>query len=376
MNRQETEDLFERYARGETSDYETKLVEIWLIRQAPVEEPLSEPDFDVVRQTILDNIYRNKNTRKIRIYRYAAAATILVAMSIGLYTYLRPEKTGTRPDLQTLSAKNDIAPGKNTATLTLASGKTFKLSDAKTGVVIAAAIQYNDGSKVTGSPPLAEKDQLQMLTASTPRGGTYQVELPDGTHVWLNAATTLKFPSSFTQNAERRVELSGEAYFEVAKDKAHPFIVTTSQQSVKVLGTHFNINAYDEEPAVKTTLLEGAVEVTAGLRNMTNPRRVLRPGQQAALTQSGQLSVYDADAALAVAWKNSQFMFDNDRIEVIMRMVQRWYNVDVKYVGDLPDEKFDGEVSRYEHVSEILKTLEATGKIHFKIEGRTIYVSK
>lgn len=214
-----------------------------------------------------------------------------------------------------------------------------------------------------------EAEANQFNTLSTAKGETYKVNLPDGTQVWLNAASSLTYPARFT-STNRKVTLTGEGYFEVAKDKAHPFIVGTDKQDVTVLGTHFNINAYTNESATKTTLLEGSVKVTAD-----NQQQIIKPGQQAAL-RNGGIKVLEIDTELATAWKNNKFIFDGDDIQYIMRMVERWYNVEIVYDTYTANEKFYGGVSRYENVSEVLKSLESTGKIHFKVEGRKIFVRK
>jgi len=196
------------------------------------------------------------------------------------------------------------------------------------------------------------------------------VVLSDGSKVWINSASSLRYPTAFTGN-ERKVELTGEAYFEVAHNPAKPFRVASRNQTVEVLGTHFNINAYDDEPAIKTTLLEGKVKVTAA----NNEVRFLQPGQQSALS-TGAFTVSAVETDEAVAWKNGQFMFENDNIQYIMRTLSRWYDVDVEYSGAIPDDTFGGGTSRFKNVSEVLNVLQLTGKVHFKIEGRKIIVSK
>ncbi|MNL25661.1 fec operon regulator FecR [compost metagenome] len=214
-------------------------------------------------------------------------------------------------------------------------------------------------------------ESSRINTLSTSNGETYKVRLPDHSEVWLNAASTLKFPASFSSSKIRKVELIGEGYFEIAKDKSKPFIVKTAQQEVEVLGTHFNINSYLEEASVKTTLIEGRIKISG-----KSSSRILRPGQQSTFSGKGDILLTDADVDAAIAWKNNQFMFDSENIQVIMRMIARWYNVDIEYVGEISDEKFGGGVSRFDDVSKVLKSLESTNKVHFKIEGKKILVSK
>lgn len=373
MGEEEIDEILTRYLDGTASVDEAVLVENWYADYARKQElPDTDPDFVLVKQATWDNLKNFQRGRSIRLFSYAAAAVALISLSVIFYVVFKPVERLQKSDLS--AAVKDIAPGKNTAVLTLSNGKTIQLSERKTGVVIGAALSYSDGSTISGTTLSAEeRGPVQLLTASTPRGGTYRVELPDGTRVWLNAATTLRFPSAFAKTGNRTVELTGEAYFEVAKDKAHPFIVSTASQTVRVLGTHFNINAYQEELNVKTTLLEGAVSVTTNDKSQSVK---ISPGKQAVLDPSGALTVGDVDVESAVSWKNSQFMFDGETIQPIMRSIARWYNVDIRYVGEITNEKFIGGVSRFDNVSKVLKSLESTGKVHFRLEGRTIIVSK
>ncbi|MBB5441285.1 ferric-dicitrate binding protein FerR (iron transport regulator) [Pedobacter sp. AK017] len=317
--------------------------------------------------------------------RIGVVAAVLLLAGAGLWFYsysglfdLRhPEGSAARGDLV-----KDIAPGKNTATLTLANGKTIELSDAKTGVVVdASSLKYSDGSAIAGRhPELGSESKISgpnmMLTASTPRGGTYQIILPDGTKVWLNASSSLKFPSTFTGLVNREVELSGEAYLEVTKDKKHPFVVKTARQEVEVLGTEFNINSYADEGITKTTLVAGSVAVrdpgaSAAARAFTV---ILKPNQQA-LNTGTAISVKEVDAESIVAWKNGLFLFYNVDLKTIMRQVARWYDVEVD-MATVPDKEFYGEIPRNVPLSQVLTMLEAASKIKFKTEGRRIMVQQ
>ncbi|ATP56257.1 iron dicitrate transport regulator FecR [Pedobacter ginsengisoli] len=298
---------------------------------------------------------------------------------------------------------NDLAPGKNTATLTLSNGSTIVLSDAKTGVVVGAeGLKYNDNSSVIskeesdrlnstgkGSLPYGRDDgggrvdeKVNITSVATPRGGTYQITLPDGTKVWLNAASSLSFPSTFQGLGNRKVELSGEAYFEVAKDKKHQFIVATDKQEVEVLGTHFNINSYTDESSTKTTLLEGSVAVRS--RDLSSRRDggakldavVLKPNQQAILKDKG-IKVIPVVGETYVDWKEGVFNFRKEELASIMRKVSRWYNVEIVYREVSVDgETYSGYVSRSEKVSGVLNTLAKISKLKFEIEKNKITVSK
>jgi ferric-dicitrate binding protein FerR (iron transport regulator) len=207
-------------------------------------------------------------------------------------------------------------------------------------------------------------------TMTTPRGGKYDLELSDGTRVWLNASSSITYPIAFS-GTERRVTVTGEAYFEVAKNKDMPFKINVDgQEEVQVLGTHFNIMAYSDEPLIKTTLLEGSVKI---VKNKTTG--MLKPGQQAQMTTDGKLSVTDdADINAVMAWKNGQTLFVNEDIKTIMRRASRWYDVDIEYQGGVPARLFTGGISRESNLSVLLKVLELN-KIHFKAAGKKLIVT-
>lgn len=313
-------------------------------------------------------------------YRYLAASVILIAISsVFFYQHLRDAEKKSAA----IRAMNNIRPGRNMAYLTLSNGKRLALNNAANGAIAKEAgvsiTKTAAGQLVytlTDHPGQATDTVNTFNTIETPKGGQYQVILPDGSKLWLNAASSLKYPTSFAALKIRQVELTGEGYFEVAKDKK-TFIVKTPQQKVEVLGTHFNINAYADEPDVKTTLLEGSVHVTALAANSEGhtARGVLKPGEQSVLTGSG-IEIKEVETDEAVAWKNGQFMFASEPITGIMRKIARWYNVDVEYKGDVAGKKFTGTVSRYANVLDVLQTLELTNRIHFKINGRIITVTE
>ncbi len=305
--------------------------------------------------------------------RIAAAAAILVFLSAGILFFWKsgiPAGAG----IENLTREKDIAPGSNKAILTLANGKKINLTDIAVG-----KLANESGVKITKSKSgqleytiidqsAAAEKAVALNTISTPRGGQYKVILPDGTGVWLNAASSLTYPSSFSGTAKRAVELKGEAYFEVTHNPAQPFVVKTAQQEVEVLGTHFNINAYAEEPAARTTLLEGSVRL--------NQHTVLKPGEQA-ISVGNRLKVNRVDIATAVDWKNGDFALIDDDFRTTMRKVARWYDVDLVYDDSAPERlKLGGWISRSKNISSILKLMELTGKVHFKVEGRRITITK
>ncbi|NRF41151.1 FecR family protein [Pedobacter foliorum] len=298
--------------------------------------------------------------------KIAAAAVILVTLSVGVFYY-------SKQDVKSDELAHDIAPGGNKAILTLANGKKIVLTDAKNGMLAAdpgvSVTKLADG-KIIYALESGNVANAAFNNIETPRGGQYQVILPDGSKVSLNAASSLTYPASFATLKERRVELKGEAYFEVAKDKKHPFIVKTENQEIKVLGTHFNINSYTDEPMIKTTLIEGSVLVKA-----SGMEQILKPGYQA-VNGIGGLRIVEANVDEVLAWKNGYFMFDSEGIESVMRKISRWYNVDVVFKGNVSKDKFGGTVSRFENVSQVLRKLEYTDKVHFIIEERRIIVTK
>ncbi|XHR97035.1 FecR family protein [Mucilaginibacter sp. UC70_90] len=212
----------------------------------------------------------------------------------------------------------------------------------------------------------------QINTITTPRGGQYQVILEDGTKVQLNAASSIKFPEYFT-GANREIELNGEAYFEVAKDKAHPFIVKANSTRVQVLGTHFNINAYSDNPDITTTLLEGSVKMSKGAVAV-----MLLPGQQGAVNQnSSSIKVSRADVEANMAWTKGFFVFHDQSIVTIMKQVSRWYDVDIEYQDiQVQENEFGGTISKYKDIEELLDNIKLTGSIHYKIEGRRVIIMK
>ena len=313
--------------------------------------------------------------------KWPAAAAIFIVFSVGIYFFIHKAQ---QTQLISETNKNKILPGGNKATLTLANGSKIDLNDAKAGGVATQAqmritktaagqLVYTIANTNTTSPKATDK--LSYNTIETPVGGQYQVILSDGTRVWLNAASSLKYPTQFAAN-ERKVELTGEGYFEVAKSRSKLFKVITDKQEIEVLGTHFNVNAYTDENAITTTLLEGSVKIAAHLKNQpAQQSAILKPGQQSILGNTG-LAVQNVNVDDVVAWKNGYFSFNED-FESIMRKLSRWYNIEVVYKIDKdPDLMFGGKISRSKSINSVLNIIETTGNVHFKIEGRRITVTK
>lgn len=308
---------------------------------------------------------------------YAVAASILVLLSIGFLLYNQNQRKAVEQVEEFLVESGDIAPGKDRAVLTLDDGSQIFLDSVgsgqlakESGIIISKAANGELIYSVAGSTTSNAKISYNHI--KTPRGGQYQIVLPDSTKVWLNAASSLRFPVRFDGN-ERRVELLGEAYFEVSPNKSKPFKVFSEGQEVKVLGTKFNVKAYNDEPYIKTTLLEGSVMVS---NLLSNEVKMLSPGQEASIMhKKGSIQLKSVDAEQAIFWKLGYFTFDNERVTSIMKTISRWYDVDVEYHNTHEIERLGGAFSRESNLSEILKNLELVGHMKFKIEGRKIIVS-
>ncbi|MNG57226.1 fec operon regulator FecR [compost metagenome] len=333
---------------------------------------LQDPELLLVLDNTWEQLHLQINKPKARSLwswkRIAAVAAAVIGISFAGWWFF----DGVSGSVNQQSKQELISPGKQSATLTLANGDQIRLQETMNGQIAdemgIKISKSNDGQLIyeVGKNAGAESGNHIL---STTKGETYRIKLPDGTQVWLNAASALKYPMQFAHKGKREVELVGEAYFEVAKDPKHPFIVNTSGQQIKVLGTHFNVNSYADEPALRTTLLEGSVEVSSSNRKLK-----LLPGQQSSLNANGTLKLQQVDTAPIIAWTNHEFMFDEDDIESVMRKIARWYNVDVIYQGKKTTEKFGGGISRFDNVKQVLNLLENTGAVHFRIEGKNLYV--
>lgn len=381
--------LYEKYMGGQCTDAEKRLLETYrdemlLADEGWDDEEASEAD---VRARIWQRLSENRQVipiSKNKIYKsrwLQVAAILLVALLIGSLFIPAKKKQDTNSEKLTgASHQKPIVPGANKAYLTLANGTNIVLDDAKNG-----ALTSQPGVKIskTGNGVVvyefiksatinAGNTMPQFNTITTPRGGQYQVVLADGTRVWLNAASSIRFPQAFN-GAQRLVELSGEAYFEVAKDKSHPFIVQSNGTKVQVFGTHFNVNAYPDNNSVTTTLLEGSVQMSN-----SSQAAMLVPGEQGISAQSGGfISVSRADIQQATAWKNGYFIFHDLSIVEVMKQVSRWYDVDIQYQDEaVKNNEFGGAISRYKSITELLDNIQLTQSIHYKIEGRRVIIMK
>ncbi|MDN5286139.1 MAG: FecR family protein [Mucilaginibacter sp.] len=380
--------LFNRFYEKTITDDEKK--ELFLLLNKFNDEELSElmaqafnklnkdalvPD-DVKANEELNKILKSKSSGGGVIYlwtKIAIAASFILFLSFGIYSYLNKDLK-TVPQITKNKIPADVRPGTNKAILTLSNGATIVLDTAKDGVLanqgdIVVHKTKDNQIIYSAKPNNAGNPDTQINKISTPRGGQYQVVLPDGSKAWLNASSSISFPVAFNPN-KREVDISGEVYFEVSKMHI-PFIVKYDKGLVQVLGTHFNIMAYHNEAATEVTLLEGSVKVLSG-----NASNMLKPGQQAQLADAGEIKIADnVDINAITAWKNGVFLFKNTEIETVMRQISRWYDVDVKYEGKMPHVQITGKISRNVNASEILSMLSYTG-IHFKIEDKNIIITQ
>jgi transmembrane sensor len=379
MNRNEYILLYEKYLKGDATTEEIEHLTAFQDNfELQIPSGAEEDNHRFIGNRILSKItvslQEPQQTKIIRKYWWlsaVAAALVLGMLSMVFFNNGPDEHPGKRSE-QLAAVKHDVAPGKNKAVLTMANGRQVILTDAANGTITTMGgitvkkqadgkLQYTVDAKSLANP-------VAINTIATPRGGQYQIVLADGTKVWLNAASSLKFPTAF-KGKERLVELTGEAYFEVAKNKTMPFIVEFNGTQVNVLGTHFNIKAYPGDKDTRTTLLEGSVSIVDHM-----DKQVLIPGQQAIAVKTGKLNIVEANLEEALAWKNGYFIFHDEDIHDIMKQVERWYDVDVVYEGSIEGKSFGGRISKYKNISSLLKNLELAGDIHFTVNGNTVTV--
>ena len=376
MDNQRINDLLQKYIEGSiTADEKQELTVLYrsISAQSAVYPDNSESTRERILLRVNTEVQRNKNSRKFLKAWHIAAAAIVVLTTV-LYINNRP---AVKPKIiaQHTEKRQTILPGTDVAVLTLGNGKKILLSGANKGMLAKqgnAIITKNATGQISynaAGSPAAIDSQTVYNTITTPKGGQFQVMLPDGSKVWLNAASSLTYPSVF-KGVERHVELHGEAYFEIFKNKNMPFTVTAYNTNIRVLGTHFNVMAYENEPSVKTTLLEGSVAL-----KVKNTSATIVPGQQAIANRLGNdMKICAVDVEDVVAWKNGYFSFTKEELQTSMNKVARWYNVDVEYKGNISNKKLWGTVSRTANISELLDYLELTGIAKFQIVGRRVIV--
>lgn len=375
-------DLLARYSKGECTEAEMALVERWYMQYNEHQVDISEQRISEIGRKIYSTLSEEAEvrTRRLWIVRIGTAAAVFASL-LGAILFFKPAdglKKGKEEQVVQIAGQDEKITDK--VMLTLADGKKINLTDARIGLLvrqpgleIIKAGEQLITCKITG--PVSQMDPGALTKITTPRDGKMEILLSDDTKVWLNAATTLIFPIVFADIQKRRLSLSGEAYFEVSKDKTHPFLVSVQNQVIEVLGTHFNISAYGDEQVVKTTLLEGAVKVSALSGDGKVVRSaILKPGQQA--VGSGEtIDVVQVDTEDMVAWKDGEFVFRKEPLENIMTKLARRYNVEVVYQDRLiGKQRFGGSISDQAKLPEVLNMLELTGGVHFRIEGKKVFV--
>jgi len=377
-------ELLKKYQTGLATEDEKAIVESWYLKYKTAKSDLTTEELIAEQELGLRTLHgsiQKQKTSAIWPRMVAAAAAILLIIGSLFYFNDAPKEHIV---VKQKAVVTDIVPGGNKAILTLADGKKVSLTDAAIGEILRKeGVQIEktkDGQLVYKSTVEVISGEIAYNTIETPVGGEYQVNLPDGSKVWLNASSTLHFPVQFGGN-RRKVELKGEAYFEIAKggrqNRTMPFTVVTGNQEVTVLGTDFNISAYADDGLISTTLLSGAVKVSSLVNHVPTVSVLLKPGQKAVKKGDGRhIAVSNADLYEDMAWKKGYFIFNNENIKVIMKKLARWYDIDVVYQGDMSDVAFQGNYSRTRSLSNLLKTIELTNKVKFKIEGRRVLVLK
>jgi hypothetical protein len=372
MEQKDVKYLLLKYQAGNATEQEKTLIENWMLYGAAGDIDLTDKELlhDLIE--IRQRLKIDEPQRKVALWpRITAAAIVLIFLSIGGYLLLNKQ-----PPKQPIADKqlhNDAAPGGNKATLTLANGRQISLTDAKPGILIS---QDNTIINKTAQGEIVYKvtaknitGQIAYNTITIPRTGKWAVILPDGSKAWLDAASSIRFPIAFT-GADRTVQITGQVYFEVVHNAAQPFRVIANGETIEDIGTHFNVNAYSDEPVVKTTLLEGSVKVSKN-----DQKVILKPGQQSVTSSiNNNILVKETETEDAVAWKEGYFNFKKASIQTVMREFARWYDVEVKYEGKTPTSMITGKVPRDVKASQALKILSYLD-IHFRIEDKTITIT-
>ncbi|WP_276482577.1 FecR family protein [Paraflavitalea pollutisoli] len=345
---------------------------------ATPETPQPQVDWEAIYSKITQQTQAPRTpVRRLPIRRVAAAAAILLIAAAGGWWWINQSQTpatpATQPVAQVQPVAHDIAPGTDKATLHLADGSTIEIDQNGRGTLATQGntVVNQQGGQLSYETAKATDPTAAPLinTLRVPAGGKFMLMLPDSSKVWLNANSSLTYATAFT-GPQREVTLSGEAYFEIARDKAHPFIVKSDRSAVKVLGTHFNVSAYADDQLHAVTLCEGAVQLTVGDRSS-----VLKPGEQASFRQQeDKIAIRSIDVEEAIDWKNGYFHFDNAGIEQVMNKIRRWYNIEVVYEGAKPSVKFTGMIARHEKLSRLLDLLRTTGGAQFEISNNQVIV--
>ncbi len=382
--------LIQKYQEGSLTDDERALLDDWYQSFSQETTDLSASGYansdELSRQISakLEATIRARQPQERSLYRRmrlpAVAAMLILLLSMGVFWYWQSAKPSPLIAAKPVKLVNDLAPGGNKATLVLDDGSVILLDSARNGILGeqgVSSLEKKNGGSITYSlnqDAMAASAKVYYNTITTPRGGEFQVTLSDGTKVWLNAASSIRFPTSFHGDT-RSVHITGEVYFEVAHNAQQPFIVQAGQSAIEVLGTHFNVNAYDDENHIKTSLLEGSVKISVPGQSAGRPQ-LLKPGEQALVSRNGQIQLTkDMDPEEVLGWKNGLFVFKSTDLRTIMRQLSRWYDVDIQYQGNV-DMRFTGQITRNNNVSKVFEKLELTGELRFRVEGNKIIVSR
>ncbi|PWG81477.1 FecR family protein [Pararcticibacter amylolyticus] len=375
IQRKEAENLLQKYIGGTATEEERALLEAWYAKYEmeglpEVSEISKRQQAEHIREALIAHSGSAKSmARTVPVWpRMAVAASVVFLLAFGTWIFRNKQETPQKPRK---SIAGDVAPGSDKAVLTLGNGTQMNISGARSGLLTRQGnthINIRSGKELIYNA-VKEKTsgEIEYNTLTTPRGGQYALTLPDGTKVWLDAASSITFPVAFT-GSTREVKISGQVYFEVAHQRAKPFRVKTGNQVVEVLGTRFNINAYADEPDVKTTLFEGSVKVSDATDKV-----VLKPGQQAE-NDDRRISVRDnASMDEAIAWHQGLFRFEDADIKTVMRQLARWYDVDISYEGKVTERRFSGKI--YRNISALqVSDILSYKQIRFRIEGKRIIV--
>jgi len=377
-------ELLKKYRLGKASPEEVIFLEKYyqyFDKKEKILHPLPEPEKIELKEKLFSSIqikiYEKPvvSMYKRTWFRLSAAASIALLIGIGIYLfYPNKSQPDTTPPIAVKT--NDVkAPASNRATVTLSTGQVVYLDSVQNGVIAQqgnVSLEKQADGKIVYSQSSIDNGELKYNTLTNPRGSkVIDMALSDGSHVWLNAGSTMIYPITFIGD-ERKVTITGEAYFEIAHNALKPFKVSKGEMEVTVLGTHFNVNAYDDEKDIRVTLLEGSIRTSIA----NGPSTMVKPGQQA-IAGNGKLKVEsDVDTEQVMAWKNGRFEFKSTDLSSIMRQVGRWYDVEVVFEADVRNERFSGGIARQENASQVMHMLELTNTVHFTIEGNKIVVRK
>ena len=381
LDQQTILELIHKHANNTATEAERDALMAWYHQKGYQDREYPDAE-DVVEERMLARLLAEvprRRTNKTKIF--AIAASVLFALGFAILFH---EYTNNNKEMGAIAQHtNVIKPGSNKAILTLSNGSKIELNKAGNGTIgyqkDMRLVKSANGQLVYSASTnnkqenFSPADKLQFNKIQTPKGGQFEIVLPDGSKVWLNSESSIRFPVSFVSLKERLVELNGEAYFEVTHNVKQPFRVSSGEQLVEVLGTHFDIMSYDKQKGIKTTLLQGSVKVTGG----ADVKAVLKPGQQSIFTNEHKISVSTANVEQAVAWKNGFFLFDDERLEDIIATISRWYDFNAVFEDNtLKDEKFGAFTARFSDISTLLDVISRTGNVKFVVQGKNIRIMR